>query len=79
MESQISKIIAKHGLIPGQPMKNVHGEDIDGSVVLSNYTVVLSNKPSAGYTLINERALEGTEQQVFLTEGAFAILQSVKI
>lgn len=80
--SNISAIIKEHGLAPGDTMKNIHGEDIEGSAVLNDRLVVIKRDEGdayPGYDLLAENPLSGEETKLYLSAATFATLQSVKL
>lgn len=73
----IRQVIEQHGLKAGDTMKNIHGEDIAKSIVLSPSTVALAvDDGYPGVEIIAER-MSGIEDRMFLTTESFALLQKV--
>lgn len=76
-KSHISSIVRKHGLKPGDTMRNVHGEEIADSCVIDGYTIIhREDGERGGYRIISENPLLGDETQQFFTADAMAILKA---
>lgn len=71
-KSVISEIVERHGLKPGQPMRNVNGDDIPGSAVLSRYMVI--HRDDNGYRLISENPLLGSQTDQWISKETLAAL-----
>ena len=75
-QSQINRIVTEHGIKPGEPMRNVHGEVIEGSCVLSPYMFIhREDGPTGGYRLISENALLGDQHQEWISADTLAALR----
>tara|TARA_Y100001968_G_scaffold323375_1_gene360952 strand:- start:559 stop:921 length:363 start_codon:yes stop_codon:yes gene_type:complete len=79
MASLIRKIVKEHGLVGGMPMKNIHGEDIDNSVVIDSHSWAFYDPDNKCVRLLREHAISGTEIDENFSAEAFAALQNSNI
>jgi hypothetical protein len=64
-ENIIAQIIQKHGLKPGDRMRNVNGGEIANSLVMSDYNVLIENGDR--YELHNINVITGKETIITFT------------
>jgi len=73
--TDVSKIIKDNGLQPGQLMKNIHGDDIPGSLVIDNYTALVGTNDGF-FTLYNTRPISGATTEIRLSQSAVDIIRN---
>lgn len=78
-KSNISDIVTKHGLKLGDKMRNIHGEEIENSAVLSNHGVIIrrDNDIASGYDLILESPIHGTQASHWLSAKTVETLKAI--
>jgi len=79
MASLIRKIIKENGLVGGMPMKNIHGEDIERSVVIDSSSWAFYDVDNKCVRLLREHRITGKEIDENFTPEAFAALQNCNI
>lgn len=79
-KSMINQVIVQNELKPGDTMRNVKGEDIEGSVVLGPYSFVHpEDGPHGGFRLESERPIHGDAQSLWLSKDAMRALKGIEI
>lgn len=79
-KSMINQVIVREGLKPGDTMRNVKGEDIEGSVVLGSYSFIhRDDGHHGGYRLESERPIHGDAQSLWLSKDAMRVLKGIEI
>lgn len=77
-ESIISKLIAEHDLKPGQPMKNVSGNDIASSVILNSRMVLIKmSDDTQKYALYREDLMTSEETVIYFGDQEMNILKNI--
>ena len=61
----ITRIVEQHGLKPGDPMRTIHGDVIEGSRVIGGSMVVYPQDDH--HLLVSESVLTGEETRLILT------------
>lgn len=79
MDNVIAKIIKDNELVGGMPMKNIHGEDIDNSVVIDSNSWAYFDDDSKRVRLLREHAISGERIDESFSPEAFATLQNCNI
>ena len=74
MSSKINEIVKQHGLKVGDEMKNIHGETIPGSCILSDSMII--HREEDHYRLIMENPITGEQHQQFIRAEALAALKN---
>lgn len=78
-KSEINNVIKKHDLKSGDTMRNIHGDEIPGSVVIDNYTFVHPERDTKGFRMVSEKPLTGEQTERWLSVDAIRAFQSIKL
>lgn len=77
MDSHIHEIITKHNLKQGDEMRNIDGEVIPQSKVISNYCIAIKRDYNDGYDLFIEDVMAGTQTRHWFSDDSMAIIKTL--
>lgn len=75
-DSNINAIITQHGLKAGDQMINIHGDKIENSVVVDNYTIIYRGDDGR-YEMFHERPIVGGEVRQSFSAEAMAVIKEI--